>query len=87
MKALTPEEAREIYHAGPEAVVKALCELSAAVERLELRIKELESQLAQNSSNSNKPPGSDVFNRYKNVRPKSNRKPGGQKGHPGQTLK
>ncbi|MCF6157237.1 MAG: IS66 family transposase [wastewater metagenome] len=86
MKALTPEEALEIYHAGPEAVVKALCELSAAVERLERRVKELENQLAQNSRNSNKPPSSDVFNRPKSLRPKSKRKPGGQKGHPGQTL-
>ncbi|KAA0248313.1 MAG: IS66 family transposase, partial [Candidatus Jettenia sp.] len=93
MKALTPEEALEIYHAGPEAVVRALCELSAAVvelsatiEHLKHRVKELENQLAQNSSNSNKPPSSDVFKKYKDLQSKSKRKPGGQKGHPGQTL-
>lgn len=93
MKALTPEEALEIYHAGPEAVVKTLCELSAAVvelsatiEHLKHRVKELENQLAQNSSNSNKPPSSDVFKKYKDLQSKSKRKPGGQKGHPGQTL-
>ncbi|MDN3511821.1 MAG: DUF6444 domain-containing protein [Candidatus Jettenia sp.] len=91
MKALTSEEALKIYHAGPEAVVKALCELSvvvklsATIEHLKHRIKELENQLAQNSSNSNKPPSSDVFKKYKDLQSKSKRKPGGQKEHPGQT--
>lgn len=44
MKALTPEEAL-IYHAGPEAVVKALCELSAAVEELSTTVVTKLSQL------------------------------------------
>lgn len=89
MKALTPEEALAIYQAGPEAVVKALCELSAAVERLERRVSELEQQLAKNSRNSSKPPSSDGYMKPhpQSLRKPSGRKPGGQPGHEGTTLK
>lgn len=89
MKALTPEEALAIYQAGPEAVVKALCELSAAVERLERRVSELEQQLAKNSRNSSKPPSSDGYMKPhpRSLRETSGRKPGGQPGHEGATLK
>lgn len=87
MKALTPQEALKIYQSGPEAVIKILCELSAAVERLEHRVRELENQLAQNSRNSNRPPSSDVFQKHTSSESRRKRKPGGQKGHPGQTLK
>ena len=89
MKALTREEALAIYHAGPEAVVKALCELSAAVERLEQRVSELEQKLAKNSRNSSKPPSTDGLLKPKpqSLRKASGRKPGGQPGHEGTTLK
>ncbi|TLD39947.1 MAG: Transposase [Candidatus Jettenia ecosi] len=90
MRALTPQKALKLYNSVLKAVVKALRESSAAVEELSIpieylkhRVKDLESQFAQNSS---KPPGSDVFRKYKNLRSKSKRKPGGQKGHLGQTL-
>ena len=93
---MTPEEALAIYHAGPEVVVKALCELSNQVELLQKQVAELhkevqrlKDQLAKNSRNSSKPPSSDGFNRPapKSLRPQGKRKPGGQKGHPGSTLK
>ena len=89
MKALTREEALAIYKSGPEAVVKALCELSAAVERLEERVSELEQKLAKNSHNSSKPPSSDGFLKPnpQSLRKPSNRKSGGQPGHEGTTLK
>jgi len=53
------------------------------------KIVELEARLNQNSSNSSKPPSKDApnFDRNQARRRKSNRKPGGQKGHKGSTLK
>lgn len=60
----------------------------AEISRLEARICELEKRLGKNSSNSSKPPSSDGLKRTKSQRPKnSSRKPGGQPGHPGQTLR
>ena len=38
MKIITREEALAIYHAGPETVVKVICELSAQVARLSEKI-------------------------------------------------
>jgi len=57
---------------------------------LKARIAELERQLGLNSSNSGKPPSSDGLNkpaRVRNLRERSSRKPGGQKGHKGETLR
>ena len=93
---MTPEEALRIYHAGPEVVVKVLCELSTQVELLQKQVAELQKevqrlkdQLAKNSRNSSKPPSSDGFNKpaLRSLRPRGKRKAGGQKGHPGSTLK
>ena len=102
MKSITPitsQEALEIYKAGPEAVVKIICQLSEFVvkidelkeenEQLKARVQELENRLAQNSRNSSKPPSSDGFKRpmTQSLREKTGRKPGGQPGHEGHTLK
>lgn len=86
---LTREEALAIYRAGPETVVRVLLEMDARIHMLEQRVKELEDRLAKNSRNSSKPPSSDGLNKPKpkSLRPRSGRKPGGQKGHPGQTLR
>ena len=56
---------------------------------LEAEVKQLKDRLAQKSRNSNKPPSSDVFNKPapESLRKKTGRKPGGQKGHDGNTLK
>lgn len=61
--------------------------LQAHVQRLQARVEELESRSARNSSNSSKPPSSDGFGRMpKSLRKKSDKKPGGQKGHNGTCL-
>jgi transposase len=55
-------------------------------EMLVLIITLLANRLNLNSSNSSKPPSSDP-NRKKQAKKKTGRKPGGQKGHAGTTLK
>jgi len=58
------------------------------VARLSERISVLEAQLAKDSHNSHLPPSSDRFHRQpKSLRKSSGKKPGGQAGHPGSTLK
>jgi transposase len=55
----------------------------------ETRIAELERRLGLNSSNSGKPPSSDGLKkpvRVSSLRERSGQKPGGQKGHPGESV-
>jgi len=64
-------------------------ELFAQVRALMARVVELEARLAQNSRNSSKPPSSDGLNKPKpkSLRQSGKHPNGGQKGHPGGTLK
>jgi transposase len=65
-------------------------ELIALVGALRAQIAELERRLGLNSSNSGKPPSSDGLKkpaRMSNLRERSGKKPGGQKGHKGETLR
>jgi transposase len=56
----------------------------ARITELEQRVRELESQLKQNSSNSSRPPSSDPPQApQRPSKPPTGRKPGGQPGHPG----
>ena len=60
------------------------------ISTLLARIAELERRLGLNSSNSGKPPSSDGLkkpNRTRSLRARLGNKPGGQKGHPGETLR
>jgi transposase len=59
------------------------------VKTLQQKVASLEAQLQQNSHNSNKPPSSDGFRKPapKSLRRNGERKPGGQQGHTGHTLK
>jgi transposase len=54
---------------------------------LTARVKELESQLNQNSRNSNRPPSSDGFRKGPAMPRNKGGKSGGQDGHGGHTLK
>lgn len=63
---------------------------AAEIAALTARIAELERRLDLNSRNSGKPPSSDGLKkppRTRSLREKSGRKPGGQKGHKGETLR
>ena len=68
------------------AVVVAL---QARIAQQDARIAELERQLAASSRNSSKPPSADGLGKPapKSLRSRSGRKPGGQPGHEGRTLR
>lgn len=87
---ISRDEIRAVYALGEEAVIELVETLVArisALEALEARIEGLENQLSKTSHNSSKPPSGDGFQKKtKSLRPKSNRKSGGQAGHPGSTL-
>lgn len=65
-------------------------ELQRRNVELEQRVKELEASRSKKSHNSSKPSSTDVFKkpkRTKSQRKATGRKPGGQKGHQGNTLR
>lgn len=61
----------------------------ALIEQLQGRVQELEAQQKQDSHNSHWPPSRDKGRQAKSrsLRQRSGKKPGGQAGHAGQTLK
>ncbi|MEA3421628.1 MAG: DUF6444 domain-containing protein, partial [Acidobacteriota bacterium] len=90
---MTREEALAIYYAGPETVVKVLCDLSLQVDlpkeqvaTLQKKVEDLErtiAKLTKNSSNSSKPPSSDDITKPKRKKSMETKcKIGGQPGHP-----
>ena len=71
------------------ALVAENVELRAQIVTLLARVAELERRLGLNSSNSGKPPSSDGLKkppRNQSLRGPSDKKTGGQPGHPGKTL-
>lgn len=86
-QSITRDEIRAVYQQGEEAVIALVEGLLEKIVQLEARVEVLENQRQKNSRNSSKPPSSDGFGkRTKSLRRKSERKRGGQVGHPGSTL-
>jgi transposase len=84
---ISTEEIRAVYALGEDAVIALISSLLEQIEKLEIRVKELEGQIGKNSRNSSKPPSGDGFGKKtKSLRVKSGRKTGGQPDHPGSTL-
>jgi transposase len=81
--------AKKLGQLAQSALVKLILAFQEQVAQLEQRLKGLEARLAQNSSNSHHPPSSDGLKKPapKSLRTRNGRKPGGQPGHPGQTLR
>jgi transposase len=72
------------------ALEASLAERDALIALLRAEIADLRRQLGQDSRNSSKPPSTDSpFDKPapKSLRRRSGRKPGGQPGHPGETLR
>jgi transposase len=73
-----------------EELLAVIATQQAQIVALLAKVAELERRLGLNSSNSGKPPSSDGLQKPKRTRSLHERlgnKPGGQKGHPGETLR
>jgi len=86
------EQALALCRSDPEAAARLICDLSARVEaqqrQIDLllrKVADLETKLAQlskNSTNSSKPPSSDITRPKPQQRQQGQRKIGAQPGHP-----
>src|SRR5205085_9249132 len=82
------DEELQQSHQANQDLRAGLKQAIEAIDYLQERVKALERQQAKDSHNSHLPPSSDRFVRPpKSLRQKSGKKPGGQKGHRGHSLK
>jgi len=86
---MNQEEADEVYKSDRNGLLGKIVDLYLEIKRLKERVKTLEEQVSKNSRNSSKPPSTDGPDtpKPKNLREKSDKNPGGQKGHKGISLK
>jgi len=83
---MLPDEALAIYHTGPKAVVKTICDFSGTISLLQEKNCSLENKIAQlskNSYNSSKRPSSDDITKKPPKKKNKDKKGniGGQPGH------
>ena len=84
---LTREEFEKTYGTVTDPLFALFCGLISKVDELEVQVLQFKSRLGKNSDNSHKPPSTDGYKKKPvNLRTKSGKKSGGQKGHPGKTL-
>lgn len=84
---LTRAEFDALYASGPDALYALFERQAAQLAALTARVQELEGRLGGHSQNSHRPPSSDGPGKPpRGQRARSGRAPGGQPGHPGQTL-
>lgn len=84
---MTPEERIEQLEREKSQLQEQLAQRDTLIEQLLQRVQALEERLGKDSHNSHLPPSSDRFVRQpKSLRKKSGKNPGGQTGHPGQSL-
>ena len=83
MKALP--DLSSLSHEQKDELIRTLFDL---VQRLTVRVEELEARLSKDSHNSSKPPSSDgLGKKTRSLREPSGKRSGGQAGHLGKTLK
>ncbi len=75
--------------AGYDEQAAVIVGQAAVIEALRVQVAELQARLGQSSRNSSVPPSADGLAKPapKSRRTRTGRKPGGQPGHPGQTLR
>jgi transposase len=87
---MSRDAAAELAELPREDLLAVIAAQAAQIAALTARIAQSERQLGLDSSNSSKPPSSDGFKkpvRVRSLREPSGKRPGGQKGHPGETLR
>ncbi len=99
---LAPDEIARLCAQAPPAVAGVLVALldlatqqaltitaqTQTIATLTARVRELEDHQHRTSHNSHQPPASDGFKKQpRSLRGRSGKRPGGQPGHPGQTLR
>lgn len=89
MTSLPRFEREQLEQLDKNTLIDLVLLLQDHLDELSQRVKKLEDQVAKQSHNSSKPPSSDGLTkpRTRSLRRSEGRKAGGQKGHPGQTLR
>ena len=84
---LTREEFEKTYGTVTDPLFALFCGMTSRLDELEAQVLQFKSRLGKNSDNSHKPPSTDGYKKKPvNLRTKSDKKSGGQKGHSGKTL-
>ena len=77
-----------LSHEQKDELIRMLFPLIEKVRQLTVRVEELEARLSKDRHNSSKPPSSDgLAKKTRSLRVASGKKPGGQAGRRGKTLK